>query len=136
MPPKTKKKVATPTIAIVAADGPADGGPATVRFPYTGAALESATKVDIEYTAVVCARLLGCTECAGLVDGSGTNAKSVDHLTGVKLPVGTAILQEGTEAPKVRYTEHDGKVYLRATLGETGAWTLVGKAEHTGVTEP
>ena len=120
MPPKNKKKGATRTIEIVPADVPADLGPATVRFPYTGE-LEGATKVDIAYTAVVCASLLGCT-----ADHAET-IMDVAHLRGA--PVVSARLDEPTETQRVRYTEQDGTVYLRATRGQTGAWTLVGKAE-------
>ena len=127
MPPKTKKKVATRTIEVAAADGPAK-----VRFPYTGEALDSgATKVDIEYTAVVCASLLGCT-----ADHAET-IMDVAHLKGLtSLAEVPAMLKEHTEAPKVRYTEQGDTVYLRATRGQRGTWTLVGNAEHTGVTEP
>ena len=102
MPPKNKKKGATRTIQI-AAVGPADGDPATVRFPYTGEALESATKVDIAYTAVACASLLGCTKCAA--DHAET-IMDVAHLK--RAPVGSARLDEPTETPRVRYTELDG----------------------------
>ena len=126
MPPKTKKKVATRTIEVAAADGPAK-----VRFPYTGEALDSATKVDIAYTAVVCASLLGCT-----ADHAET-IMDVAHLKGLKsLAKVPAMLEETTETPRVRYTEQDGKVYLRARPGQTGAWTLVGNAEPKILTEP
>ena len=119
MPPK--KRGATPTIEIVAADGPA-----TVRFPYTGDALEGSTKVDIEYTAVVCASLLGCTECAA----DHAETMDVAHLQRLNsLASVPAMLEETTETPRVRYTQQDGTVYLRATRGQTGTWTLVSKAE-------
>ena len=132
MPPK--KRGATRTIEIVAAVGHADVGPATVCFPYTGHALEGATKVDIEYTAVVCASLLGCTKCAA----DHVETMDVAHLKSLKRPTSLAqdpaMLEEYTDTPRVRYTQQDSKVYLRATRGNTGTWTLVSKAEPTILT--
>ena len=134
MPPKNKKKVATRTIEIAAAHET----DRIVRFPYTGDALEEATDVDIEYTAVACASLLGCTECAAQVESALTpSSMEVAHLKKTGLSSASpALLEEHTDNPRVRYTEQEDKVYLRAKHAGKGPWTLVHAAQPHEIKPP
>ncbi len=120
MPPRPAKKEHQ-VIEIVALDGK------PVKFQYTGGALNG-NKVDIEYTEVACEHLLGCTQ---IHDGS---ALDLAHL-GKLLTGGLAMLREQTSEPRVRYTEHDKKLYIRAALTE-GKWILELPAEQEQVTQP
>jgi hypothetical protein len=115
MPPRQAKK-ANKVIEIVALTGK------PVKFQFTGGALEG-NKVDIEYTEVACEHLLGCTQ---IHDGS---ALDITHLTKC-IPRGLAMLNEQTSEPelRVRYTDHDKKLYIRAALTE-GKWRLELPAE-------
>lgn len=123
MPPRQAKK-ANKVIEIM----PLDGKP--VKFQFTGGELEG-NKVDIEYTEVACEHLLGCTQTH---DGS---ALDITHLTSL-LPGRAAMLDEQTSDPRVRYTTHGKKVYIRAARegsGSSGKWRLELHAEQAS-TEP
>jgi hypothetical protein len=102
-----------------------------VRFAYTGGELKG-DKVDIEYTEVVCKHLLGCTKCT-----DGTSALDITHLRKL-LPERSAMLDEQTSDPRVRYTEQGErgeKLYIRSAL-QKGKWRLELPAEITQATEP
>lgn len=102
-----------------------------VKFQFTGDALDG-NKVDIEYTEVVCKNLLRCTECT-----DGTSALDLAHLKET-LPGHAAMLDEPTSDPRVRYTTHDKKLYIRAARegsGSSGKWRLELHAESKQATE-
>jgi hypothetical protein len=112
-----KKKRREPRITI-------DG----VEFAYEGE--EPALVVDVEYTADVCHSLMGCDEAWH------ESRLTIDHLKAVMASENAASASKGRykgarlagdslgEGTKLVYATDNGTVYLRATLTETGEWTL------------